>query len=387
MLEEYRKICYSCGRCGYCVAQYAKWRGTYLVCPVREKLGWLSYSARGRLAIARGILEGKLTYTKPLVEHIFSCLMCNMCTQACPVGLDKEGVFKAMRADIIANGLELPEGISMLATSLRREHNILGEPENARGNWAEGLEIPDKADVVYFVGCVASYKFPEIARATAKILRGGGVNFTILGAKEWCCGNRMFLSGHLAMGRGMAEHNMRRLKETGAKKIVTSCAECYRCLKQEYPLLFGENFDFEVFHISELLVRLLEDKRISFTNEIYGKITYHDPCQLGRYSKVFEQPREVLDAIPGVDRVEMLRNRENSWCCGAGAGIVKSFKPDLALDVADDVIKEAIDAGAEVIVTACPTCKWNIGDSIVRGTVNADVQLMDLSELAAKSLP
>lgn len=384
MLEKYKRDIYLCGNCGLCQEMYSSFRKVYKVCPVREKLRWLSYTGRGRMAIARGILEKVFTYSDPLIEHIYTDLLCGMCTTHCPSEINKFPIFKAMRADIVAQGLKIPEGVERLATNVQKEHNIFAAPKDERGKWAEGMEISGKADLVYFAGCVASYKHKEIAKSVAKILKAVGVEFAVLKGDEWCCGNRLFLNGHVSLAKGMAAHNVMTLEKMGARQVVFSCPEGYRAFKQEYPVALGRELKFQVIHVSELLAQLLENRKIKFGKGFNEVLTYHDPCALGRLSKVYDQPRMVLGAIPGVELKEMLRNKEAAWCCGAGQGIVNAANPDLAIDIAGDMLEEALSVNAKRIVTSCPTCKWIIEEAINRQS--SGMKVSDFTEIVAAGM-
>ena len=255
----------------------------------------------------------------------------------------------------MAAGFGPPEPIRKIDTRVQERHNTFGARAK-RSEWAEGLGLPAKGELLYFAGCYASYPQTEIARATVAILRKAGLNPAYLAEGEWCCGVTQFHDGSAALAVDMARHNIEMIKSSGARSVVTGCAECYKSLKLEYPAVLGD-LPFEVLHISELLAGLLGEGRISLEKELpEKKITYHDPCHLGRYCHVFEPPRSMIRAMPGVELMEMKRHHDYAWCCGHGADMVNSVQPGLASDIAQDRMAEAKESGAKAVITACPRC-------------------------------
>jgi Fe-S oxidoreductase len=230
--------------------------------------------------------------------------------------------------------------------------------------------------IVYFPGCMATFRTKNIAKSTIELLGKAGVEFKLLGKDEWCCGSVLLRTGEQEGAKKTAEHNIQAFKDADANEVVTSCAGCFRTLKKDYQDLFGEQ-DFEVYHIVQFIKRLIDDGKLKFSKKDL-KVTYHDPCHLGRHSKVYEEPRDILKSMPGVELVEMQRNRANARCCGAGGGVASAFK-ELAEDMADSRIEEAVETGAEVLVSPCPFCVYALKSAAER--VNADIKVMDLVEL------
>jgi heterodisulfide reductase subunit D len=383
-LGDLKADIYKCAGCNCCREMYTSFRDVYLVCPVREKLKFVSYTGRGRLMMARGILEKALDYTPEFIDHIYTCLQCGMCSTHCPAEIDKYPVVQAMRVEIVARKLNLPPGLEKITSNVRKTSNIFGKEREKRDKWADGLNLPPKAETVYFAGCLASYKYPEIAQSVSQVLKKGKIEFTILGKDEWCCGNRAFATGAVRLAAGMAEHNVRALEKMGAKEVIFSCAEGYRHFRDNYPGILGRELNFRVVHLSEYMSKLLEQGKIKFKKKITETITYHDPCALGRNGGIYEEPRAVLDSIPGLKRVEMKRNRNASWCCGAGEGVVKAVHPDLSTDIATDTVNEALGKKLDIIVSACPTCKWNFEEATDK--LGAKIKVWDMAELVAQSL-
>lgn len=380
--------------CGYCRELYGSLmiperKAAFLICPMRERFGFDSYTAKGKILMARAILKNKLEYTETAIETVFKCLLCGNCKEHCimffmaPL-VDTFEIFKAMRADIFDAGLPIPKGIAKLGTAIEKEHNIFEQPNAERTAWVTSdIKVSENAGTVYFPGCVAAYKKPEIAQATAKILNKAGIEFSLLDGEEWCCGDPLFLTGQLPLARMVVEHNAKMLEESGAKRVVTACAGCYRTLKQEYPKVLGRELKLKVVHVSELLADLIGKGELKLKG-VDAKVTYHDPCELGRHCGVYDAPRKVITSIPGVELVEMLRNGNGAWCCGAGGG-VKAAWPDLAVELAGDRIKEAEDTGAKIILSCCPTCEWNLEDAI-SSEQKPELKVLDLTEFVKKSL-
>ncbi|MDY6878105.1 MAG: (Fe-S)-binding protein [Chloroflexota bacterium] len=385
-LEKYRADVFRCARCGTCRELYTdippKFRG---VCPIREHTGGFEhYYARGRIMVARGILRGELTeYTPSLVDSVYTCLQCGACREAGflknPDGswrVNSLEINKAMRADMVSEGIEIPEGAAKLAAAVEKTGNIYEAPKADRMKWlTPDIKVADKADLLYFPGCVTPYRLSGVAQATAKILNKAGAKFMLLGDKEVCCGDPLFMSGQLDLAREMVRKNLSLIKKMGAKRIVTACAGCYRTITQEWPKVTGKELPFEVIHSTQLVKGLVDSGKIRLPKAIEKTVTYHDPCELGRHCGIYDEPREIIKGIPGIELVEMLRNREAAWCCGAGGGVKASF-PDMAVEVAGDRLAEAKEAGATMIVSACPTCEMNLSDAIRAsgdGLATADV--------------
>jgi Fe-S oxidoreductase len=384
MLEKYRQDIYKCSACGFCRESYTDYRNIFLVCPVREKLKWVSHTLRGLASIGRGILDGKLTYTEKLVKHIYADLHCGLCSTICGSGIDIYGLVEAMRSDIVEKGLELPNGVEALLKGLRvGGHNIFGKPADERAAWADGVAISPKADLFYFVGCMASYKYPSIARNTGKILNQLGVEFNILGKNEWCCGYRALVAGERKLWKGMAMHNYKALKTAGAKRVLLTCAEGYYNFKYEYPKII-EDFDLEVIHAADFLSAYYQKGAIKFKDLIGDTVTYHDPCVL-RGCDLFDKPRALLTGIPGTKLVEMKRNKQAAWCCGSGKGITRATDSVLSLGIAGDRIEEAKNIQAGSIITSCPACK-EVMEEQNGSTTEKSVRIYDLVEVVAQAM-
>lgn len=237
--------------------------------------------------------------------------------------------------------------------------------------------------LVYFAGCMATYRLPSIAEATIKVLKHAGLEFAMLGEDEWCCGSVAFRTGFVDDGKIMARHNVDALKALGATRVVTACAGCFRTISADYPELLGEELSFDVVHFPTLLKELVEGNRIVFPEGEKMAVTYHDPCHIGRHMGIYEDPREAIESISGVEMREMHQNEAKASCCGAGGG-VRSTNRELARGAAETRIKEAEETGASVLTTACPFCTFNLREAVERSESN--IEMMDFPEFVAKVL-
>ncbi len=242
------------------------------------------------------------------------------------------------------------------------------------------MGIPQKADMVYFAGCVASYRAPQIARSTAKLLTHFGTEFAILRENETCCGNPLVNSGQTADFESVVKHNVAAFKEAGAKQVVTSCACGYNTLKFDYPKVAGE-LDFEVVHITEVLAGLIKEGKLRPEKTLKGKVTYHDPCHLARLGgKIIKEPRVAIKSIPGVELVEMEGNGRDTQCCGR----YPVELPELSMLTGENRIKDAQNIDAGTMVTACSFCDWNLKRAAK--SLSAEIRVIDITELLAESL-
>jgi heterodisulfide reductase subunit D len=356
-------------------------------CPARYVIGFESGAAKGRMLAARAMIQGRLEYSPQLVQRIYTCFLCGACKTKCEdaARIDTVEIIRATRAETFDAGKNIPDEVEKLGTAVETRHNIFASLPERRTVWiTSDIRVDEKAELLYFPGCVTSYKFSEIAQSTAKILNKTRMSFSTLGASEWCCGNPLLSTGQYQLAREMARHNVEEVKRRGVKQVLVSCPGCYKTFKQDYPKLLGlPELPFQVIHSSQLFHRLSSEGKIAFRGMSKEALTYHDPCELGRLSGIYDQPRELIQKIPGIRLVEMDRNRERAWCCGGG-GAVKMIYPNQASKVALVRLKEAESCGAAGIVSSCPTCKWNLSDNLK--LAGSGLKVIDLSELVHSSL-
>jgi len=377
--EQWKAImsCMGCGDCGYAIRPVV---GRYLTCPVKEAKGDQGFEihfSRGRMNVLKSILEEKIPLSKELAEFVYQCSECGNCTEVCHMSqndyiilptskwIDHVEVWNALRKDLVEAGFAPLEKHRNLINYMNNEtmRNPYGEKESKKFEWlSEFTNVKEKADLAFFGGCTMPLRQAGTLKNMMKILNAAKIDVAI-SKNEWCCGSIALRIGDEECVKNVAEHNLRILKEMEANTVFSACAGCYRTLKKDYPGVLGEELPFKIKHITEILIDLLNSNKVPFKQQQEKlKVTYHDPCHLGRHMDLYEIPREVISKIPGVELIEMKRNRKNAWCCGAGGGVKSQFS-DLALDIAKDRIKEAIDSGADILTTSCPFCIGNFIDA------------------------
>jgi Fe-S oxidoreductase len=361
------KFCYQCGLCD-------------AVCPWNRVR---SFSMR------KIIREATFGLTEIENEDIWRCTTCGRCPQWCPRGVKQieSGVSLrriATEYGVFPNPVRPIRGVS---ASLRGKGNPLNEERENRAKWAEGLSVnsfTEGMEILFFPGCYLSYdpRLKKVARATAQILNQAGVDYGILGAEENCCGESIRKTGDEELFKRLARENIKTFIDHGVKKILVASPHCYHTFKNEYPEF---KVNFEVVHISQYLLELIQNGRLKPTKSYGKKVTYHDPCYLGRHNGLFDEPRGVLRRIPGLDLVEMADARKDSLCCGGGGGRIWMETPK-GERFSDLRLEQAIGTGAEVLVTSCPYCIANFEDS--RLTLNAaeKIQVKDVTEVLREAI-
>jgi heterodisulfide reductase subunit D len=306
-----------------------------------------------------------------LARSVYECSICGMCGEACPLSLRTIEMWESVRESLVSSGLGPMENHMSLVRSIENYDNPWMQPRSMRGRWArQHKNILDankvKVDVLYYVGCTASYDpdIMNVAKNLAEISNAAGLTIGILGQNEKCCGSTLLRLGEAEKARGLAKENADIFRKTGAKKIVTACAGCYKTLYQDYPRLVGEKLP--IIHVTQFLEELLRENRLPLKKvEEKVVVTYHDPCHLGRHTKMYDWPRKILAMLPGIELVEMERTRERSRCCGAGGGL-KTLDQELVLRIAKKRIEDAERTGASILVTSCPFCEQTLKDAAVR---------------------
>lgn len=342
---ESNRFCYECGMCD-------------TVCPwnrVRD------------FSMRKIVRQATFGLTEIENEEIWRCTTCGRCPQRCPRGVNQIEVGVSTRR--IASEFDVfPAPVRPVrgaAASLIGDGNPLGEARDKRADWAEGLSVKtyeEGMEVLYFPDCYCSYdpRLKKVAAATARILNKAGVEYGILGTKENCCGESIRKTGNEEVFKTLAKENIKTFVEHGVHKILVSSPHCYHTFKNEYPEFM---VNFEVVHMTQFLKELIEEGRLEINKENgKKKITYHDPCYLGRHNGIYEEPREVLKQIPGLELIEMPDCREDSLCCGGGGGRIWMETPK-GERFSDLRIVQASEVGAEVLVTSCPYCITHFEDS------------------------
>jgi len=345
-------------------------------CPIYATMLEEQVSARGRNAIILAYLKGKIEPDQRMARAIYSCLLCRLDEESCLARIPNAEIYEHIRQDLFSRGMgPLPEHETLLA-SLKNYGNPWMQPKSARERWARQIKAPkdEQAKSLYFAGCTFSLS-PDITAvpvAATKLLMKAGVDFSLLGKDELCCGSTALRLGDRKLFEEFSRENAKKL--AGYEQIVTSCAGCFKTMSQDYSSEKGSPV---IVHLSQLLSELLDSGRLK-PHALDAKVTYHDPCHLGRHSKVYDSPRKVITSIPGVKLVEMKNSREHSRCCGAGAG-VKTANPQISLEIAKRRVSEAVETGAEILVSSCPFCEQNLKEAA--NSLGSKIKVMDIAEL------
>ena len=405
--------CVNCSQCKWVELDYVVGKDFAYRCPAWQYGMFNAYGAAGKAPIIWDLLTGALDYSSPsLLKVAYMCSLCGGCDVGCKRNLDLEihMMLTALRARLVEKGVGPMPQHKAIGTNIEKGHNIYGIPQKKRLDWMpKDIKTARQADILYFVGCRAAFDDTEIARSTARILSAAKADFMVM-EDEPCCGHFLFITGQIEKARKLAEENLKLLRDSGAKTVVFSCAHGYKTVKVDYPKLLGlstSDLGFEVKHITELVDPWVKEGRLKLDKRVDMKLTYHDPCNLGRLSEpwihwegtreewgvfnpprlvrrgvhgVYQPPRDILRAIPGIELVEMVRHHENAWCCGSEGGVKEAF-PDVALWTAGERLREAASTGAEAIVSCCPACKENFIDAARNG-----MKVYDITELIAMAI-
>ena len=313
------------------------------------------FSPIGRIKAARKMFQGA-EVTPQMIESIYNCPECHLCTSACPYEIDIPEIVAQSRVELVSRGLAPLERQNMIIEGIQRLGNSVNGDPSRRLDWLPEEFPAHESSTLFYVGCLASYLVKDAATSSYLLLKKLDVDFMIL-KDEGCCGIYYYEVGKIDLAREKFEENVNRFRELGIKRIIVTCAGCYQCFKRFYPKLLG-GIDFEVVHIIQLLPFLLKEKGIKI--EPKGiEVTYYDPCRVGRQAGFYDEPREALRRC-GVKVNEIAENRENASCCGAG-GAVRSVYRDLSLKLAASILDQA---PVSPLVTACPFCAFNFSYTI-----------------------
>ncbi len=356
------KFCYQCGKCD-------------TVCP---------WNRVRRFPVRKIINQAKFGVVPFESQDIWLCTTCGNCVQRCPRGVEIIDVMRAMRRVLVPDGV-VPTSIPNLRgfmTSIASVGNPWGQEPQDRANWAKDLgvkEFSEGTEVLYFSCCYTSYdpRLKKVAQATADLLTKAGVDFGILGAKEMCCGESVRKAGNETLFKRLARENIKTFIENGVKKILVSSPHCYHTFKNEYSEF---KVNFEVVHTSQYFPQLINEGRLKPTKEYRKQVTYHDPCYLGRHNEIYDEPREALKRIPGLELNEMSESRQNSLCCGMGGSRIwmETAKEERFSNLR---LEQAREVGAEVLATCCPYCITQFEDSRLTLKDSECIQIKDITEI------
>lgn len=361
------KRCYQCGLCD-------------VVCP---------WNRVRQFSIRKIVRQAAFGMTEIENEEIWRCTTCGKCPQRCPRDVRQIDSGVALRRIATEYGV-FPENVRpvrAISGNLGAEGNPLGEDREKRADWAKGLDVKPFAEgmeLLYFTGCYLSYdrRLRKVATATADILNKAGIDFGILGSKENCCGESIRKAGDEELFRRLARENIKTFIDNGVRKVLVSSPHCYHTFKNEYPEFMVH---FEVIHASQFVFELIEQGRIELKKDYGKKVTYHDPCYLGRHNNVYDEPREVLRRVPALELVEMADSRENSLCCGGGGGRIWMDTPK-GERFSDLRVDQATEVGAQVLATSCPYCITNFEDSRLALKDSDALEVRDILEIVQEAM-
>ncbi len=349
--EKRRKSIAQCSRCSFCRA----------VCPIFDLTKRPIANAGGKMILLKEIMEGKLPLTDAVAQAFLRCTTCMNCTTNCPSGVDPQEMVKVMRKDMVGAGFD--NLFRAMGETVERYGNIYGETEHH--DWGHKKE---NATHALFLGCVGTYREEESAREVIRLLDLLKVNYTLL--DEVCCSGVLEDVGY-KINEGLARRNIEAIRKTGAKTLITTCPYCYRVFK-DHPSY--KNLGVEVKHITQFL------KNFDFKVKTDKKVTYHDPCDLGRHAGIYDEPREIIRKI-APNFVEPRRTRENAMCCGAGGGFRGAFAKE-SVKIARNRLSQIIeDTGAEILLTECPSCLHNFKNARRQ---KQKIEIYNLTEFLAK---
>jgi heterodisulfide reductase subunit D len=347
-------------------------------CPSYEYFKFRAYTAVSRGDRASDVYDNEdYPITDDLMKVLYTCTGCGMCSEIC-YKLRPLTANLAIREVLVKRGAKLPDPLPQIDADV----DLLGNRFGARKLPKSVEGLPQAGADLYFAGCVARYQRPESIRATTAILQKAGIDVAYLAEGERCCGLIPGNDGNTAILEKRAAENIEAFAKAGAKRVVVSCAHCYKTLKVDYKLIAGD-LPFELVHVAELFSQLIEEKKIAFTKPVEQRVTYHDPCFLGRYCYVLDEPRNVLKSIPGVELVEMEPNGKWSHCCGSGMKITSACYPEFTAAVTSKRLEQGKEA-ADTIVTACTTCYQHMGKAAKEAQM--DLEILDLPIVVARAM-
>ncbi len=367
-IEQYDLLgCIQCGRCA----------------------GGCPLALRSPLNVRRIIYEALVRDQLDVNQRpeIWDCTTCTTCTLRCPKGLDPALMLIGLRR-VLTEGGRIKPTVRDALESTFKFGNPWGRGKAKRSDWAQGLNVKNlaegaEAEMLYFVCCTPAYddRVQAVARAMVKVFQKAEVDFGILGNEEMCCGSEMRRLGEEGLFEFLVEENLALFQQHGIKRMVTTSPHCYNSFRNEY-----EGRGFEVQHYTQFVADLIERGKLAFSGEVNKVVTYHDPCFLGKQNQVYDEPRAILQRIPGLQFVEFDRSRERSLCCEGGGGRMWVEASSARERLAEVRVKDALALGAEVIATACPFCLLTLEDAVKTTGAEGAVEVLDIVELVAQAI-
>lgn len=390
-LERFREALYTCSAasCGFCRED----------CPIFTQVRKESTYARGISAIMLALLDGSIQPSEHLAKNFSFCTTCGWCTERCPINveyptrpknlhIDMPKMVEAFRADLVERGL-VPSKVKEVLLNIRRTFNPWGLPANERMGWAEGFPVEtlskENISEVFFICCANSYdeRAKEVVKAAATSFKKIGMPFITLGNEQWCCGDMALRLGERELFKLLAEHNILLFEKNKTESLMSLSPHCYNTIKNDE---IYRSAKIKIKHYTQILAEKIDKGELKLSKRIEKKVTFHDPCYLGRYNNIYEEPRKILESILGLELVEMHRNRNHSFCCGGGSGRVLIEELPYEKRPATERVKEATGVGADVIATACPLCLINLTDAIKTLGLEGKMVAKDITELVLEAL-
>lgn len=369
----------ACIFCGFCRAG----------CPTFGESTLESLNAKGRVVLAYNMLIDNIPPSEELAKRLYQCMLCMNCKSVCPAQIKVPDVVRAARERLVEKGY-LPEAFKpALAAMIEAANPLLAPPEKRADSYPANFKkaVAGKTDAILHFGCVTSFQDIRIIPSIMQILDAAGVNYGALGEEESCCGYLAYLVGDMPTFKKAMQMYTDKLATYKPKELITTCAGCLKTFRDLYPR-YGAADGFKVVHAVELLESLVNENKLKFKDSADSlKVVYHDPCDMGRHMGVYEPPRNVLKAIPGIELLEFPMNRALAKCCGGGGGM-KGFDNEMASDIGYKRLASAIDLGADVLVSACPSCKGTFNQAAARARKEkkGKIRVMDITELVASRL-
>ena len=367
---------FACAQCGYCK----------VVCSEYAGKGWESSAPRGKFYFLREYSRGNKKFSKYLSDNFLLCTTCKRCNYVCQVNIPIQEKWDDMRGFLVKDkGFPTFPPFEMMGGSYEIARNIWTGRINERDKWVpKEIDIDSNNTVSYWAGCTASFVEKDISINSVRILKDGGVKFNYLGNDESCCGIPFLMAGKWDLFENVVRYNIGKFKEKGVTQIITSCPGCWVSLNHYYRTWakkLGLEYPVTVYHITEIASKLIENKRLNL-NEVKGTVTYHDSCHVGRHGGIYEEPRKILNSIPGTNLVEMEHNRDDGLCCGSV--LTRIGEPIISDKIAKLRLDEAELTGAETIITNCPCCEFQL--RVAANSLNKKVNIQDISTYLCESL-
>ena len=379
--KKYRDQILRCSSCGFCQA----------VCPIFALTLRPALNTRGKMLLLKEVMDGQIELSQELADTFYTCTTCQACNYTCPAGVEGSEIIEEVRKELYRDGFA-PAPLLGVRDSILKQGNVFASAQEERieiyppelREKARTGELKSNAETLLFMGCLPSYMDMKIVPSFIKALDSAQVDYTTLATQETCCGFPLYLMGSEEF-ESQAKKLIDKIRATGARELVTPCAGCYKTFTTLYPEI--GNLGLEVYHSVQYFEKLLCEGRIKLTGEVVGKVTYHDPCDLGRSCNIFEEPRNILKKIPGLELIEMARNRLDARCCGGGGGM-QAYNPEMAVDMAALRVRDALEVGAEIIVSGCSACKDNLrkGARTIPREERGKIKIMDITEMVTDTL-